>query len=112
MNAHNPEPPALSQADAAMLKALLDFVQSGGRVCPTPQCWQRLYDQLPAKRRAGAGWEPALPLILSAWHDTPALPKMLRLREHLEWAAVHGALPAVDAYLRGLREDQWHHIGD
>jgi len=38
--------------------------------------------------------------------------KKLRLREHLEWAAAHGALAAIDTYLRGLREDQWHHIDD
>jgi len=112
MSTEGPLQPEPAQPDAAALEALLAFVQANGRVCPLPQQWQTLYDRLPAKRRAGGGWAPALPLILAAWHDTPAMLKMLRLREHLEWAAAHGALAALDTYLRGLREDQWHHLGD
>jgi hypothetical protein len=38
--------------------------------------------------------------------------KMLRLAEHIEWAAKHGSLEAVGKFLRGLREDEWFHIGD
>ena len=66
---------------------------------------------LPNKQRAGGGWEPALPLILAAWHDTPALFKMLRLAEHIEWADKHGALVSVATFLRALREEDWHHLG-
>jgi len=77
-----------------------------------PQQWNRLYDMLPERRRVGSGWEPALPLILAAWHDTPALAKMLRLREHLVWADQHGVLPAVASYLESLKEHEWLHLGD
>jgi hypothetical protein len=38
--------------------------------------------------------------------------KMLRLAEHIQWAAQHGALSAVSVFLRGLREEDWFHIGD
>ena len=48
----------------------------------------------------------------AAWHDTPALLKMIRLADHIEWAANHDALAAVAGFLRGLREEDWHHIGD
>jgi len=82
------------------------------RVCPQPQEWQKLYEMLPDKKQKGAGWEPPLPLILAAWWDTPALSKMLRLREHLEWAESHGILSDVAAFLSSLPEDQWHHTGD
>jgi hypothetical protein len=51
-------------------------------------------------------------LILAAWHDTPAMLKMLRMAEHIEWAAQHGALEVVAKYLRSLPEDQWLHLGD
>lgn len=37
------------------------------RVCPMPQAWN-LCDLLLGKGRAGAGWEPALALILAEWH--------------------------------------------
>ena len=67
---------------------------------------------LPNKMRKGAGWEPALPLILAAWHDTPALSKMLRLQDHIEWADAHKVLKVVSHFLRSLPESDWHHIGD
>lgn len=44
--------------------------------------------------------------------DTPAMQKMLRLAEHIEWAAKHGALESVASFLRGLCEEDWFHIGD
>ena len=53
------------------------------------------------------GWQPAPPLILPAWHDTSAELKMLRLTEHIEWAAQQGALEVVARFLRGLREEDW-----
>jgi hypothetical protein len=49
-----------------------------------PHQWNRLYELLPNKRRAGNGWEPSLPLLLAAWDETPAIAKVLRLKEHIE----------------------------
>jgi hypothetical protein len=37
---------------------------------------------------------------------------MLRLAEHIEWAAKHGSLQKVSQFLRELREEDWHHVGD
>ena len=91
------------------LSALLAYVQAEGRVCPQPDQWNALYQLLPNRRqRTDGSWEPALPLILAAWWDTPHLAKMLRLREHIEYAAAHGVLDMVDRYLRKLPPDSWH----
>ena len=90
-------------------QSLIAFCREKGRVCPQPMAWNELYEMLPNKRRVGLGWEPPLPLILAAWWDTPALPKMLRLAEHIEWAEQHGCLDTVGDYLRGLREEDWYH---
>jgi hypothetical protein len=87
-------------------------MQKNDRVCPLPQKWQDLYEMLPDKKRKGLGWDPALPPILAAWWDTPALLKTLRLREHIEWAAAHGCLERVYSFLKALPEEQWHHIGE
>ena len=95
-----------------MLDDLLVYVAKDGRVCPMPMRWQEFYEMLPNRRRVGGGWEPELPLILAAWHDTPALSKILRLREHLEWAAANGVLAEADAFLRGLPESDWSHVGE
>ena len=77
-----------------------------------PQRWNALWELLPDRKRAGGGWEPALPLILAAWDETPYLLKMIRVAEHIEWAAEHGALETVAAFLRGLPEGEWFHKGD
>jgi hypothetical protein len=62
---------------------------------------------LPDNKRVGSGWEPSLPLILAAWWDTPALSKMLRLHEHIRYAAEHDVLDEVDKFLRALSNEQW-----
>jgi hypothetical protein len=41
-----------------------------------------------------------------------AMLKMVRLAEHIKWADKYNALPKVEAFLRGLREDEWHHLGE
>ena len=93
-------------------QSLIAYCRENDRVCPMPMLWNDLYEMLPYKRRVGNGWEPPLPLILAAWWDTPALPKMLRLAEHIEWAEKHGCLNQVASYLRNLREEDWFHVGD
>ena len=91
---------------------LLRYCRHNGRVCPMPSQWSALWEMLPNRRRDGASWRPAPPLILAAWHDTPALLKMLRLEEHIGWADQHGVLAEVDSFLRSLPETEWAHIGD
>lgn len=93
-------------------KSLMAYCRENGRVCPMPQQWNTLWELLPERKRVGSGWEPALPLILAAWDDTPSMLKMLRLVEHIEWADKHDALQPVAAFLCGLREDEWFHIGE
>ncbi len=94
------------------VESLVEYCRENNRVCPLPQLWNRLWEMLPNRTRVGAGWQPPLPLILAAWHDTPAMLKMRRLAEHIEWAAQHGALEFVASFLRDLREEDWHHIDE
>lgn len=88
------------------LKALLKYVKADGRVCPIPDRWSELWDMLPDKKKIGSGWEPPLPLILAAW-NSPHLMKILRLEEHIHYAAEHGALDEVNSFLRNLKPEQW-----
>jgi hypothetical protein len=91
---------------------LVRYCRDNNRVCPQPQLWHRLWEMLPNRSQAGNGWSPPLPLILAAWQDTPTMMKMHRLAEHIQWAGQHGALDSVSLFLRGLREEDWFHIGD
>lgn len=94
-------------------EALLAYCKESGRFCPQPQQWDGLWKLLPdRKQKPSGGWIPPLPLILAAWHHATGLDKMLRLREHIEWADAHGVIDDVDAYLRGLAEEQWFHGRD
>lgn len=92
--------------------SLFSFCKQNHRVCPLPQPWNQLWEMLPDRQRVGDGWEPPLPLILGAWWFSSNLEKMLRLEEHIRWAEQHGHLEQVDAFLRGLAESDWHHLGD
>lgn len=91
------------------LASLLSFVRENGRVCPLPQKWNELWEMLPQRRRAGAGWEPPLPLILAAWDHTSDSEKQDRLALHLNWAAERRALNEVAQFLKSLPREQWHH---
>ncbi len=91
---------------------LIAYCKARNRVCPVPLKWKELWEMLPEKRRKENGWEPALPLILAAWWDTPALSKMIRLAEHIQWAQAHRVFSEVEIYLKNLTESEWHHIGE
>jgi hypothetical protein len=94
-----------------MLDALLAYVQENGRVCPRPMRWNEMYQLLPdSVRPASGGREPALPLILGAWNFASNLEKIIRLREHIEYASEKGVLAEVDKFLRALPEVEWHHL--
>ena len=93
-------------------KSLISYCRENSRVCPVPLQWDALWKLLPNRMRVGNGWEPALPLILTAWYDTPALIKMLRLEEHIKWADQQKALNEISTFLRNLPEDQWFHLGE
>lgn len=91
-------------ADTA--ESLISYCRENSRVCPMPMQWDALWNLLPNRKRVGSGWEPALPLILAALHDTPALIKMLRLDEHIRWADQQITLDKISTFLRNLPEDQ------
>jgi hypothetical protein len=95
-----------------MLENLIEYAQSNHRVCPQPTTWNTLWEMLPDGRLGESGWVPSPPLILAAWWTTPPLFKILRVREHIEYAAARGALPQVDAFLRALPETDWAHFED
>jgi len=93
------------------LEELIQYVQSEGRICPEPGKWHELWEILPDKKRISSGWQPPLPLILAAWDNTSGIEKILRLRQHIEYAAEKGILNIVDQYLRNLPNNDWHFAG-
>jgi hypothetical protein len=90
------------------MRAFRARVDAEGWTCPNPERWNALWEMLPDKRRQGSGWEPALPLILAAWWDSPILAKKLRFLEHLDWAETHDAGDDVLDYLGSLSAADWY----
>jgi len=95
-----------------MLEELLEYVQSNGRVCPQPSLWNALWEMLPNRHRKAGDWVPAPPLILGVWWHATVLQKLLRLQEHIEYAAAQGVLSEVNSFLRALPESDWAHVND
>lgn len=90
------------------LEQLLSLARAERRVCPMPQKWNELWELLPERKRAGGGWEPPLPLILGAWWHSSDSEKQKRFLSHICWAADHGALSAVAAFLNSLGPEHWY----
>jgi hypothetical protein len=83
------------------------------RLMPQPTLWSELYAKLHhSRQKPSGGWEPALPLILAAWHHSMPIEKQLRFKEHLQWAAEQGQLDEIGAFLRSLSEPDWCHFGE
>ena len=90
---------------------LLEYCTLNKRVIPRD--WNKLWNMLNSKhRKQSGGWEPSLPLILAAWHETMPIEKQLRFKEHIQWAVDHDQLDQIGKYLRSLPEDQWFHYGE
>lgn len=92
--------------------SLLEYVKDNDRVCPLPDYWDGLCKILRTRARTDGVGDPPNPLILAGWWASSNLDKIYRLQEHIEFAAARGVLDEVDAYLRGLREADWHHFRD
>lgn len=93
------------------LDDLLAIAAQDGRVCPKPHAWTALYELLPDVRHDTYGFIPAPPLVAEFWDRTSDGDKRERLREHLLWAAGHGAAAKVHAWMVLMPPDAWHREG-
>ena len=94
-------------------ESLWEYCTLNNRLCPKPDRWSELYNLLKNKKqKPSGGWEPSLPLILGAWHNTMPIEKQLRFREHIEWALNNNQLDEIGFYLRSLKEEEWVHFGE
>jgi hypothetical protein len=90
------------------LDELIDFTKADGRICPQPQKWNEMWEMLPNRKRVDNGWQPPLPLILTAWHHTSDEEKRDRFLIHLQYAADHNVFPQVAAFLSSLSMNEWY----
>ncbi|MGZ9109153.1 MAG: hypothetical protein ACXW4B_10085 [Micavibrio sp.] len=91
---------------SAMADDLLRYLSDKGYICPWGKAWHDLWLLLPEDFASQARAAP--PLILTGWYYSTNLVKIMRMREHIEWADRTGAITQVDKYLRGLPDTVWH----
>jgi len=90
------------------LQSLLQYIRAEGRICPQQNKWHELWEMLPDKRRVSHGWDPPLPLILAEWNTTTGHQKMVRLKQHINYADQKGILDRIEKFLKDLKRDEWH----
>jgi hypothetical protein len=91
---------------------LIAYCKEQFRICPMPQFWNVMSNLLPPRIIGNSTEKSPPPLILAAWHEAPAILKMLRLEEQIRWSFENGNFDKISDYLRRLKEDQWFHIGE
>lgn len=89
-------------------ESLKDYCRANNRICPMPQRWNELFNLLRKKKPK----KPYLPLILAAWWEASAIDKQTRFFQHLEWAEKNDQIDEISAFIHGLPEKDWFHIGD
>jgi hypothetical protein len=90
------------------LKSLLQYICEKGRICPQQNKWHELWEMLPDKNGGGGYWRPPLPLIFDKWDNTTDHEKMLRLKQHIQYAAEKDLLDRIEKFIKGLTRDDWH----
>ena len=93
------------------LESLIDYCIDRDRICPEARRWYELHQMLLQHRRRPLSTSLKSALILGG-SDASNGDKIMRLQHHFRWAESHGCLPQADAFLRGLPEDEWHHVGE
>lgn len=101
--------PAAATRPRVSLDALMVVARRNGRVCPRPTLWVSLCEDLQRTPVRGDPL-PLPPLTREAWRASSALQKRLVLRDQIGWAARHGRLDTLAAFLVALAEDDWLHM--
>ncbi len=105
---------AAPAAPALTVEGVMLVARKNNRVCPTPQQWDAFCERMTeAAGRGGSKVREPLPAAATgaAWSVTPPLTKRLCFREQIEWAGRHGVLEQAMAYVQGLAETDWLHMG-
>jgi hypothetical protein len=92
------------------VETLLAYCEENKRVCPQPIKWHAFYE-LMCEHQQPVEDQPLPPLILAAW-SMPAVEKIVRLQQQIEWSERYGILDEASRFLRALREEDWYHFGD
>jgi hypothetical protein len=81
------------------------------RVCPIPKLWNELYE-IANEADINNSTQPPLPLILGSWWESENSERSVRLNELVDWAFQNNVSDVVWAYVKSLKENEWHHTND
>ena len=104
--------PAAPQQPLFTLESAMLVARRNNRVCPRPERWTAFMALLPPRKTLRGTMQPPVPPLGAAWSVTPPLTKRLCFREQIEWAQRAGMLEDAMAFMQGLPESDWLHIGE
>jgi len=83
------------------LNQLLALASADDRICPVPILWDKFWTLIgrPSQTR---------PLILAGWAFSSDRDKRECFQAQIRYAADHGMLDQAEAFIHGLRPDEWH----
>jgi hypothetical protein len=108
-------PPSSTQSQqqpAWTVERVLFLARLDGRVCPKPHAWRLLHAGLGGDAASAQRGLRAPPLEPEAFAAMSVVDKRVCLREQMHWAERHHRLQFAGAFLRGLAEEHWVHVGD
>ena len=78
------------------------------KICPNPQAWNKIYEQLTAYSNINTciPSSPPIPLILAAWNYSNDIEKKLRWKETITWATENDCKDLVDS----IQYDQFYFV--
>ena len=92
------------------LLELLNYCQSNGRICPSPQHWNKIYHVYSwhTDKHKFTKYPPfKIPLIVGAW-NTSDIEKRQRLLTQIYWCYKNYFMGSMYKMVMGLTEDDWY----
>ena len=92
------------------LLELLNYCQSNGRICPSPQHWNKIYHVYSwhTDKHKFTKYPPfKIPLIVGAW-NTSDIEKRQRLLTQIYWCYKNYFMGSMYNQIMKLTEDNWH----
>ena len=91
------------------LLELLDYCQSNGRICPSPQYWNKIYHVYSwhTDKHKFTKYPPfKIPLIVGAWNASD-IEKRQRFLTHIYWCYKNHFMDSMHTMIMKLTEDDW-----
>jgi|APSaa5957512622_1039677.scaffolds.fasta_scaffold29346_1 hypothetical protein len=93
-----------------LLVELIEYSQRGNRVCPLPECWNKIYHDYSWRTDThdfGKLYPLRAPLLFDAW-NTSSNEKRLRFLTQVYWCYKNNFIDSMYESIVNIAKDSWH----